>query len=90
MLLDYVSDPEEAVVALLEGSCWEEALRLIHFHHRLDLLETNFFPCLEDARESQLSLLNTLKDDFQCRFSRLCVVRENKRKKQQAILGEEV
>jgi len=87
VLLDYVSDPEEAIVVLLEGSCWDEALRLIHYHRRLDLLETHFLPGLTEARESQLSLLETFRSDFQRRFARLAIVRENKRKKQQAILG---
>lgn len=88
MLLDYVSDPEEAIVALLEGCCWDEAIRLIHFHRRLDLLETHFLPVLLEARESQVALLQTFKEDFSRRSSRLSVVRENKRKKQQAILGK--
>lgn len=88
VLLDYVSDPEEAVVALLEGSCWDEALRLLHLYRRLDLLDTHLLPGLLEARETQLSQLQAFKDDFCCHSSRLVVVRENKRKKQEAILGK--
>lgn len=88
MFLDYVSDPEEAIVSLLEGSCWDEAMRLIHLHRRLDLLETHLLPGLLEARENQLTLLQTFRDDYHRRSSRLAVVRENKRKKQQAILGK--
>ena len=87
VLLDYVSDPEEAIVTLVEGSCWDEALRLLHLHHRLDLLHTHLLPGLLEAREAQLSLLQTFKDDFSRHSSRLVIVRENKRRKQEAILG---
>lgn len=87
VLLDYVSDPEEAIATLVVGSCWDEALRLVHLHHRLDLLDTHLLPGLLEAREAQLSLLQTFKDDFSHHSSRLVVVRENKRKKQEAILG---
>ena len=46
VLLEYLNDPEEAVVSLIEGHEWFEALRLIDFHQRPDLIETNFEPSL--------------------------------------------
>ena len=46
VLLEYLNDPEEAVVSLIEGHEWFEALRLIDFHQRPDLIETNFKPSL--------------------------------------------
>ncbi|XP_035746671.1 elongator complex protein 1 isoform X2 [Egretta garzetta] len=49
LLEQYTQDCEEAVLLLLEGALWEEALRLIHKYGRLDILETNFKPAiLED------------------------------------------
>ncbi|OXB66109.1 hypothetical protein ASZ78_012452 [Callipepla squamata] len=52
MLLEqYTEDYEEAVVLLLEGAFWEEALRLIHKYDRLDILETNFKPAIVEDYE---------------------------------------
>lgn len=79
---------EEGVVSLLEGSLWEEALRLLHLRHRLDLLETHLLPGLLEAQVSQLALFESLHSKFNHHASRLVVVRETKRKKQAAILGK--
>jgi len=87
VLLDYVEDVEEEVVALLEGSLWTEALRLLHLHHWTDLLETHILPGLLEAQASHLSLFESLLSDFKRHSSRLVVVRETKRQKQAAILG---
>ncbi|KAJ7423147.1 putative elongator complex protein 1 [Willisornis vidua] len=49
LLEQYTQDYEEAVLLLLEGALWEDALRLIHKYGRLDILETNLKPAiLED------------------------------------------
>lgn len=74
-------------MALLEGSCWEEALRQLHLHQRVDLLETHFVPGLLEAQESRLALFKTLHDDFKRHSLRLAIVRESKKQKQAAILG---
>ena len=88
VLIDYAEDVEEAVVNLLEGSLWEEALRLIYFHRRTDLLETHLKPGLVEAHASQMSLFEELRSTYVRHASRLAVVRETKRQKQNAILGE--
>ncbi|XP_075929206.1 elongator complex protein 1 isoform X2 [Petromyzon marinus] len=49
LLEQYAEDHEEAVVTLTEGGAWEEAMRLIHKHNRLDLLETNLKPAVKEA-----------------------------------------
>ena len=88
VLLDYAEDVEEGVVALLEGSLWQEALRLLHLRRRCDLLETHLLPGLLEAHSAQLSLFQTLEEKFSRHLSRLEVVRETKRQKQAAILGK--
>lgn len=87
VFLDYAEDVEEAMVALLEGSLWEESLRLLHLHQRCDLIETHLLPALLEAHESRLSLFQDLRSKFTQHSSRLVVVRENKKLKQAAILG---
>ena len=87
VLLDYAEDIEEAIVTLLEGYAWEEALRLIYFHRRTDLLETNLKPSLLEAHQSQMALFESLESTYLRHTARLAVVRETKRQKQNAILG---
>ena len=86
ILIDYADDIEEAIVTLLEGNSWEEALRLIYFHNRTDLLETHLKPSLLEAHISQMSLFDSLRSTYIRHTSRLAVVRETKRQKQTAIL----
>ncbi|XP_054667124.1 elongator complex protein 1 isoform X2 [Grus americana] len=80
LLEQYTQDYEEAVVLLLEGALWEEALRLIHKYGRLDILETNFKPAILEAQKSQLIFLDSQKTAFLRHKSRLQVVRELKEK----------
>ncbi|NXX94785.1 ELP1 protein, partial [Centropus bengalensis] len=80
LLEQYTQDYEEAVLLLLEGALWEEALRLIHKYSRLDILETNFKPALLEAQKSQLMFLDSQKTAFVRHKSRLQVVRELKEK----------
>lgn len=87
VFLDYAEDVEEAVVALLDGSLWEESTRLLHLHGRCDLLETHLLPGLLEAHESRLALFDELHSNFTHHSSRLVVVRETKKQKQDAILG---
>uniref|UniRef100_A0A665V896 Elongator complex protein 1 n=1 Tax=Echeneis naucrates TaxID=173247 RepID=A0A665V896_ECHNA len=47
LLLDqYAKDCEEAILALITGAVWEEALRLTYMHNRQDITETNLKPAL--------------------------------------------
>ncbi|XP_067172653.1 elongator complex protein 1 isoform X2 [Apteryx mantelli] len=80
LLEQYTQDYEEAVLLLLEGALWEEALRLIHKYGRLDILETNFKPAIQEAQKSQLMFLDSQKTAFLRHKSRLQVVRELKEK----------
>ncbi|NXY14657.1 ELP1 protein, partial [Atrichornis clamosus] len=80
LLEQYAQDYEEAVLLLLEGALWEEALRLIHKYDRLDILETNLKPAILEAQKSQLIFLDSQKTAFLRHRSRLRVVRELKEK----------
>ncbi|NWY42619.1 ELP1 protein, partial [Sylvia atricapilla] len=80
LLEQYTQDYEEAVLLLLEGALWEEALRLIHRYDRLDILETNLKPAILEAQKSQLIFLDSQKTAFLRHKSRLQVVRELKQK----------
>ncbi|KAM9262870.1 elongator complex protein 1 isoform 2-T2 [Morus bassanus] len=80
LLEQYTQDYEEAVLLLLEGAVWEEALRLIHKYGRLDILETNFKPAILEAQKSQLIFLNSQKTAFLRHKNRLQAVRELKEK----------
>ncbi len=42
ILTEYMADPEEAVVVLLEGRVWSEAVRIINKHNRNDLIGKHF------------------------------------------------
>ncbi|NWY69229.1 ELP1 protein, partial [Erithacus rubecula] len=80
LLEQYTQDYEEAVLLLLEGALWEEALRLIHKYGRLDILETNLKPAILEAQKNQLIFLDSQKTAFLRHKSRLQVVRELKEK----------
>ncbi|XP_071436399.1 elongator complex protein 1 [Pithys albifrons albifrons] len=79
LLEQYTQDYEEAVLLLLEGALWEDALRLIHKYGRLDILETNLKPAILEAQKSQLIFLDSQKTAFLHYKSRLQVVRELKK-----------
>ncbi|XP_030092760.1 elongator complex protein 1 isoform X1 [Serinus canaria] len=78
LLEQYAQDYEEAILLLLEGALWEEALRLIHKYSRLDILETNLKPAILEAQKSQLIFLDSQKTAFLRHKSRLQVVQELK------------
>ncbi|XP_065518260.1 elongator complex protein 1 [Lathamus discolor] len=90
LLEQYTEDYEEALLLLLEGTLWEEALRLIHKYGRLDILETNFKPAILEAQKSQLIFLYSQKAAFLHHKSRLQVVRELKEKACESVQDYEM
>ncbi|NXF23317.1 ELP1 protein, partial [Rhodinocichla rosea] len=90
LLEQYTQDYEEAVLLLLEGALWEEALRLIYKYGRLDILETNLKPAILEAQKSQLIFLDSQKTAFLRHKSRLQVVRELKEKSCENLQDYEV
>ncbi|XP_020664637.3 elongator complex protein 1 isoform X1 [Pogona vitticeps] len=89
LLEQYAKDYEEALLLLLEGNAWDEALRLIYKYNRSDILETNFKPSLLEAQKNQLAFLGTQKAAFSRHLKRLSVVRELKRQAQNDLLDLE-
>uniref|UniRef100_A0A674IEZ0 Elongator complex protein 1 n=1 Tax=Terrapene triunguis TaxID=2587831 RepID=A0A674IEZ0_9SAUR len=88
-LVSFPQDYEEAVLLLLEGTVWEEALRLIHKYSRLDILETNFKPAILEAQRNYLVFLDSQKTTFTRHRKRLLVVRELKEQARQGLLDNE-
>lgn len=90
LLLDqYAKDCEEAILALITGAVWEEALRLIYVHNRQDITETNLKPALLEAVNTQTAFLEAQVATFTRHRSRLAVVRELKEKARLDMLDEE-
>ncbi|XP_054453023.1 elongator complex protein 1 [Anoplopoma fimbria] len=90
LLLDqYAKDCEEAILALITGSVWEEALRLIYMHNRQDITETNLKPALLEAFSTQTSFLDAQVATFTRHKTRLAVVREQKEKARLDMLDED-
>ncbi|XP_044876720.1 elongator complex protein 1 isoform X2 [Mauremys mutica] len=89
LLEQYAQDYEEAVLLLLEGTVWEEALRLIHKYSRLDILETNFKPAILEAQRNYLVFLDSQKTTFTRHRKRLLVVREVNEQARQGLLDDE-
>ncbi|XP_073202116.1 elongator complex protein 1 isoform X4 [Lepidochelys kempii] len=89
LLEQYAQDYEEAVLLLLEGTIWEEALRLIHKYGRLDILETSFKPAILEAQRNYLVFLESQKTTFTRHRKRLLVVRELKEQARQGLLDDE-
>ncbi|XP_037833298.1 elongator complex protein 1 isoform X2 [Kryptolebias marmoratus] len=90
LLLDqYAKDCEEAILALITGAVWEEALRLIYMHNRQDITETNLKPALLEAVNSQMGFLEAQVATFARHRNRLAVVREQKEKARLDMLDED-
>ncbi|XP_034453513.1 elongator complex protein 1 [Hippoglossus hippoglossus] len=90
LLLDqYAKDCEEAILALITGAVWEEALRLIYMHNRQDITETNLKPALLEAVGTQTVFLEAQIATFTRHRTRLAVVREQKEKARLDMLDEE-
>ncbi|XP_066576528.1 elongator complex protein 1 isoform X2 [Amia ocellicauda] len=89
LLEQYAKDCEEAILALIEGTAWEEALRLVYTHDRQDILETNLKPALLEAHSNQISFLDSQRTLFIRHKSRLAVVRELKEKARLELLDED-
>lgn len=90
LLLDqYAKDCEEAILALITGAVWEEALRLIYMHNRQDITETNLKPALLEAVSTQTTFLEAQVATFTRHRTRLAVVREQKEKARLDLLDED-
>lgn len=89
VLEQYAQDHEEAVLVLLEGAAWEEALRLVHKYNRPDIIETNIKPSILEAQKNYMAFLDSQTATFSRHKKRLLVVRELKEQAQQVNLDDE-
>ncbi|XP_067666360.1 elongator complex protein 1-like [Haliotis asinina] len=86
----YAKDVEEAIVCLIEGALWEEAMRMMHQHRRTDFIETNLKTALLECHEQHLESLEEYRDNFVKYKKRLGVVREQREKQKLEILDGDV
>lgn len=71
----YVNDSESAIVTLIEGGCYSEALRLCYAHKRKDLIETHLQPAILDQCDKWKKKLQKRLSRFQRHKDRLPVAR---------------
>ncbi|XP_067016133.1 elongator complex protein 1-like [Acropora muricata] len=76
---EYAQDPEEGIAVLIDGLQWEEALRLMYRHERMDIIETHLKGALDEAYHRHISAIEEQKELFEKYTKRLQVVRETKR-----------
>ncbi|XP_017659129.1 elongator complex protein 1 isoform X2 [Nannospalax galili] len=89
VLEQYAQDYEEAVLLLLEGAAWGEALRLVYKYNRMDIIETNVKPSILEAQKNYLAFLDSQTATFSRHKNRLLVVRALKEQEQQVNLDKE-
>lgn len=78
VLSQYANDPEEAIVVLLEGGAWGDALCMAHQTGRTDLTQTNIEPAILEAYQAQVSTVEALDVNFTQFSTRLTVVKKSK------------
>lgn len=79
---NYLNDPENAVLSLITGSHWFEAVTLIQKVDRFDFLETNLLPSLKSNQQDLLRSIEQFEKKFLENKERLDQVREEKAKKE--------
>lgn len=89
VLEQYAQDYEEAVLLLLEGAAWEDALRLVYKYNRLDIIETNIKPSILEAQKNYMAFLDSQTATFSHHKKRLLVVRELKEQAQRVYVDDE-
>ncbi|GFO49807.1 elongator complex protein 1, partial [Plakobranchus ocellatus] len=80
VLIEYAEDYEEAVVALVEGCHWREALRQVYRFKRTDLIDTHVLPAIQESWEHFTDMLASQRELFVRHKARLQVVRAQKEK----------
>ncbi|OWF47940.1 putative elongator complex protein 1 [Mizuhopecten yessoensis] len=80
VLEQYAKDTEEAIVCLIDGCLWEEALRMMYKYGRTDFIETHLMEALTENYNQQMETLENCKSEFDKYKKRLAVVREEKEK----------
>ncbi|KAK7115940.1 elongator complex protein 1-like [Littorina saxatilis] len=85
MFEQYAKDVEEAIVTLVEGAQWEEALRLMYSHGRTDIIETHLKEAIGEACQETMATLESQQSDMERYVDRLAVVRQDKERRHQQL-----
>ncbi|KAA3673922.1 elongator complex protein 1 [Paragonimus westermani] len=75
--LDYLKNPDLAIVTALEGELWLEARRLASLHHRLEFLEKLLKPKLRESYSAHFERLLQTRTEFITLFDRLIALRRH-------------
>lgn len=81
----YVKDVEEAIVTLIEGSQWQEALRLMYTHGRTDIIETHLKSAISESCEETMATMESQRSDMERYVDRLTAVRQEKARRRQQL-----
>lgn len=74
----YAGDVEEAIITLIDGHEWDEALRVMHKYGRIDFIETNLKDAIVMSSEEQIVAISALHTQFIRHAERLQIVRKEK------------
>ncbi|KAJ2497244.1 putative elongator complex protein 1 [Coemansia sp. RSA 1972] len=75
VLFEYTEETEDAVMLLVRGSHWAEAVRCSHARERSDLIETTVRPGMDAACESLEEDIGEIGEGFAAKVERLRAVR---------------
>jgi len=89
VLLDYVKDVRSAVIALVQGSHFSEARRVITLHSTKELLEEIVYPGALEARSQVAEDIGEMKDQLRKQVHRLSELRVKKVEEPDAFFGTE-
>ncbi|KAI1786336.1 IkappaB kinase complex IKAP component [Ganoderma leucocontextum] len=89
VLLDYAKDVREAAIALVEGSHFSEARRIIVLHRRPELLEDIVHPGALECRGRIAEELSEMRDQLRKQVNRVRELRVRKVEEPDAFYGVE-
>lgn len=86
---NYLNDAESAILNLITGGHWSEAIALIHKSNRFDFFETNLLPSIRLNQQDLIKTLEQYEKKFVQNKERLDQVREEKAiKKEKEMMDE--
>jgi len=80
---NYLNDSESAIISLVDGCFWQEAITAVHKFDRFDFFETNLIPALKENQKDLIANIDQLKAKFIEKFERLEEVRIEKAKRKE-------
>ncbi|OSC96781.1 IkappaB kinase complex IKAP component [Trametes coccinea BRFM310] len=89
VLLDYAKDVREATIALVEGSHFSEARRIIVLHHRPELMAEIIHPGALECRSRIAEDLTEMREQLRKQVNRLRELRVRKVEEPEAFYGVE-